>query len=109
MIYLPSCEADGSPIPGFEKLADRTARDLSGKFGGATIYPATGYFTSASNKAQKEAVHVLEFFCTPDQLSSNEEFLWSLVVSLGKDLNQESMGCSLDGNMLLVSGNSPDS
>lgn len=102
VIYLPSQKADGGPIPNFEKLADQTAITLCGKFGGSTIYPAKGYFSSSQNAVQKEAVHVLEFFCTPQQLRDEEDFVRELLTNLVENFEQDSLACSLDGNMILV-------
>lgn len=104
VIYLPSCQADGAPIPGFEKKAEETARALCARFGGITSYPATGYFEGANRGAQKEAIQVLEFFCGPEELAREEAFLWSLLLKLRRRLNQESVACSLDGRMTLVTG-----
>jgi hypothetical protein len=102
VIYLPSCQADGEPIPNFETLTDEMARTLCLKFGGATSYPATGYFERADHSVQKEAIRVLEFFCTPEELSRKGDFVWQLLTKLRAALQQESMACSLDGRMILV-------
>ena len=103
VIYLPGCQADGQPIPDIEKLADETARTLCGKFGGVTRYPATGYFESGDEAVQKEGIHVLEFFCGREELNREDAFLWDLLSKLRTALKQESMACSLDGRMTLIS------
>lgn len=102
-LYLPSQRKDGSAIGNFEEIADRTAETLTERFGGVTSYPATGYFNS-SEGIQREAVRVLEFYCPQAKLAGEQPFIWNLVLSLHAELSQESMALSVNGSLLLFSG-----
>lgn len=102
-LYLPSERSDGSPIGHFEEIAARTAEVLTGRFGGVTSYPATGYFKGSAG-IQREQVRVLEFHCPHDRLGGEHSFIRKLVLSLCRELSQESMAVSVNGSLVLFSG-----
>lgn len=101
-IYLPSCEKDGQLIDGFERLADSTSRMLCGRFGGVTVYPANGLYQRESGTPQSEKILVLESFCDSEGWARESAFLHAWVRVLSAQLRQESIACSLDGNMIFV-------
>ncbi|RYD38091.1 MAG: hypothetical protein EOP86_01810 [Verrucomicrobiaceae bacterium] len=108
LLYLPSQRRDGSAIGDFEEIADRTAQMLTEHFGGMTSYPATGYF-KGSQGIQKETVQVLEFYCPQSRLVGEQPFIRKLVMSLRRELSQESMALSVNGSLLLFSEGGEDS
>lgn len=101
-IYLPSCEKEGQPIENFEEFARSTARMLCALFGGATRYPAEGLYQRKSGTPQSEEIIVLESFCDSVQWARESGFLRTWIRVLSALLRQESIACSLDGNMSFV-------
>lgn len=102
-LYLPSQSQDGSVIEEFEDKADQIAQLLCGHFGGATSYPATGHFTGRGG-IQRESVRVVEFYCSSAKLAEERKFVQELVIRLRSDFNQESMALSVNGSLILLSG-----
>lgn len=103
VIYFPSRKKDGSEIPRLQELTSRIAEMLSERFGGATTYPATGYFGS-----QHEDILVIECFCEEKAWQASSSYLLSVVKALVISCEQEAIACSLDGRMLLVTPDSGD-
>lgn len=101
-IYLPSCERDGKPIAGFEEFAVSTSRMLCDLFGGVTRYPAKGLYQKDTGTPQSEDIIVLESFCDSAGWTRESGFLRAWVRVLSALLRQESLACSLDGNMSFV-------
>lgn len=101
-IYLPSCDNTGKVIVGFAGFADSTSRMLCDLFGGVTTYPAKGLFQRNSGIPQSEEILVMESFCDANTWARESGFLraWARVVSA--ILCQDSIACSLDGNMSFV-------
>lgn len=97
MVYLPSKTKNGDDVSNLEQISDSLAEMLRHKFGGATRYPATGYFGD-----QKEQVVVIECYCTQEDWTAASEYLHGVMQALGSYLEQESIACSLDGRMVLV-------
>lgn len=97
MVYLPSKMKTGEDIPDLERISDAIAEDMRRRFGGASRYPATGYFGE-----QKEQILVIESYCTPADWLASSDHLHALMRALGSYLKQESIACSLDGKMALV-------
>lgn len=97
VIYLPSRTKNGEPVAAVDALANGISRMLSARFGGATAYPATGYFGK-----QQEDIFVIECFCGEESWQASSEYLFSLVKAIGRYCKQEATACSLDGQMLLV-------
>lgn len=103
-LYLPSREKNGHVIKDFERIAGETADDLCRRFGGVTRYPATGYFRDSEGRSQGERIEVLEAFCTPEDWARESSSIRSLVRGIAHALHQESVACSLDGQMAIVEG-----
>ncbi len=101
-IYLPSCQKDGQPIDGFEGLADSTSHMLCDLFGGVTVYPAKGLYQRESGTPQSEEILVLESFCDNEGWTRKSAFLHAWASVLSALLRQESIACSMDGNMSFV-------
>jgi hypothetical protein len=101
-IYLPSCEQEGQPIDDLEAFANSTSRMLCDIFGGVTRYPAKGLYQRKSGTPQGEEIIVLESFCDSEQWTRESGFLRAWVRVLSALLRQESIACSLDGNMSFV-------
>ncbi|MES2980904.1 MAG: hypothetical protein V4727_01210 [Verrucomicrobiota bacterium] len=101
-IYLPSCQKDGKSIDGFEALADSTSRMLCERFGGVTGYPAKGLYQRESGTPQSEEILVLESFCDSEGWERESAFLHAWARVLSALLHQESIACSMDGNMSFV-------
>ena len=97
VVYLPSKTKSGKAIRGLEELADRLAGLLRARFGGATKYPATGYFGN-----QKEEIVVIECYCDDGAWHASSRYLHTVLGVLGHHLQQDSIACSLDGKMALV-------
>ena len=97
VVYLPSKKKSGDLILEVEELADGIARMLRERFGGATRYPAIGYFGD-----QEEEVFVIECYCGEDAWRSSSNDLYSVMRALGHYLQQDSIACSFDGKMALV-------
>lgn len=97
VVYLPSKTKSGEGIPELEELADRLAGMLRVRFGGATKYPATGYFDD-----QKEEIVVIECYCDDEAWHVSSRYLHTVLGVLGHHLQQDSIACSLDGKMALV-------
>lgn len=103
VIYLPSQKRNGTEVPRLRLLAAGIAAMLSERFGGATIYPATGHFGT-----QREDILVIECFCEEEAWQVSSSYLFSIVKALGQHCEQEAIACSLDGRMLLVPPNVGD-
>ncbi len=101
-IYLPSKQKNGLAIENFERVADTTLEILCSLFGGATSYPAKGVFQGADSSPQKEDIRMVECFCKVEDWEAHSQFLQGLVGILAKLLNQETIGCALDGQILFV-------
>ena len=101
-IYLPSKQKNGLAIANFETVADTTLELLCSMFGGATSYPAKGVFQGADGPPQKEDIRMVECFCRIESWDKHSRFLQVLVGVLAKVLNQETIGCALDGEILFV-------
>lgn len=101
-LYLPSSREDGSPIQGFEETAESVAQLLCRRFGGATSYPATGYFLHSGGNIQREDVRVLEFYCCAAKLEREQHFIYDLARRLRVELSQRAIALAVDGSMLLV-------
>lgn len=97
MIYLPSKMKSGERVMDIQNIADAVAEFLRSRFGGATVYPATGYFGE-----QKEEILVVESYCRNEDWTLSSIYIHELARALGKYLGQESIACSLDGRMALV-------
>ena len=102
-LFLPSRNKEGEAIQSFEKVSEVTAHTLCGLFGGVTRYPATGMFHRETGATQKEEVVVLECFCEVEKWNRNSPSVLRLVRLLSGLLDQESVACSLDGEMIFVS------
>lgn len=102
-IYLPSKQKNGLGIENFETVADTTLELLCSLFGGATSYPAKGVFQGADGPTQKEDIRMVECFCKIESWNEHSRFVQVLVGVLAKVLNQETIGCALDGQILFVS------
>lgn len=102
VIYLPTLRKDGAAIDGFESLAMAAESLICEKFGGVTSYPARGAFRGESGTIQRESVQVLESYCDDAIWREEAGFLGGLAQILARELDQESVACSLDGAMTLV-------
>lgn len=97
VVYLPSKKKSGDLILEVEELAGGIARMLRERFGGATRYPAIGYFGD-----QEEEVFVIECYCGEEAWRDSSDYLYSVMRALGSYLQQDSIACSFDGKMALV-------
>ena len=97
MVYLPSKTKDGKDIHGLDRISDTVANLLRVRFGGATRYPATGYFGE-----QKEEIVVIESYCSDEDWNASSDYFRGLMKALGTMLSQDAIACSLDGKMALV-------
>lgn len=102
-IYLPSKQKNGLAIKNFETVADTTLELLCSLFGGATGYPAKGVFQGADGPPQQEEIRMVECFCKIESWIEHSRFLQVLVGVLARILNQETVGCALDGQIVFVS------
>jgi len=100
VIYLPSEPETSEADP--QKLEAAVVRILCERFGGVTAYPARGTFKLASGAVKTEAVTVLEAYCNRETWSQDSEGAGKLVRLIGRLLNQEAIGCSIDGKMILI-------
>lgn len=101
-IYLPSRQKDGREIENFEDMAAITLELLCDLFGGATSYPALGMFQGADASPQKEEIRMIECFCNTEAWDEHSRFLHILIGVVAKLLNQEVVGCALDGRIAFV-------
>ena len=104
VIYLPLEPCD--PLVDAVVLEQALVRLLCEKFGGVTAYPARGTFALSSGQPTTEPVMVLETYCERQAWGESEEGVGRLVRVIGGLLRQESIGCSIDGRMIVVSSSS---
>jgi hypothetical protein len=102
VIYLPTKRRDGEPVDGFEELAMAAESLICERLGGVTSYPARGAFQGESGAIQREPIQVLESYCDETHWGAEARFLGALAQILARELDQESVACSLDGAMALV-------
>lgn len=102
VIYLPTKRKDGEPVKGFENLTLAAESLICERLGGVTSYPARGAFQGESGTIQREHVQVLESYTDDLQWTLESKFLSALAQILARELDQESVACSLDGAMALV-------
>jgi hypothetical protein len=102
VIYLPTKRKDGESIEGFEQLAMAAEALICERLGGVTSYPARGAFQGKSSNIQREQVQVLETYCDEAHWAREARYLSALAQVLARELDQESVACSLDGVMALV-------
>ncbi|MES2923124.1 MAG: hypothetical protein V4819_16325 [Verrucomicrobiota bacterium] len=107
-LFLPSRSKEGVTIRSFDRVSEATARALCALFGGVTSYPANGMFRRETGIIQNEALVVLECFCQVETWNQHASSVRRLVTILGGLLDQESVACSLDGNMIFVSPSATD-
>jgi hypothetical protein len=100
VIYLPSPSRPTSVEAGDIEAA--VARILCERFGGVTAYPAKGTFALASGHIQTEPVTVLEAYGEREAWRENRDGVAAMARLLARLLGQESLGCSVDGKMILV-------
>ena len=84
---------------GIEKLVEAAEELLCERLGGVTSYPARGAYIRESGEIQREQVQVLESFCDEQVWEKEAIFLKQLAKLLARELDQESVACSLDGEM----------
>jgi hypothetical protein len=99
-IYLPS-----APEPALTSASDieaAVAKTLCELFGGVTAYPAKGTFALASGRIQTEPVTVLEAYGEREAWEQHRDGVAAMARLLARLLGQESVGCSVDGKMVLV-------
>lgn len=82
-------------------MADEVAQLLCARFEGATSYAAIGHFTGRKG-IHREAVRVVEFFCSRDRLAEQRCFLHELALRLRDQLQQESIALSINGSLVLL-------
>lgn len=102
-IYLPSKQKNGLELANFQTVSETTLELLCNLFGGATSYSANGAFQGAEGPPQKEEIRMVECFCKSESWEEHSCFLRVLVGVLAKVLNQETIGCALDGQIVFVS------
>src|SRR5688572_29534434 len=112
VIYLPAkpqsaSVPQGSPEPKTPlvdpaELEAAVVRILCERFGGVTAYPARGTFTLASGIPQTEAVTVLETYCERDAWLQHRDGVAMLARLIARLLDQETLGCSVDGKLILL-------
>ena len=102
VIYLPTKRKDGTPVEGFEQLASAAEELICRRLGGVTSYPACGAFIRDTGQLQREHIQVLESFSSEDAWREHSPFLGRLAKLLARELDQESIACSLDGEMALA-------
>ena len=100
VIYLPSAPRSEAAEAGDIEAA--VARILCERFGGVTAYPAKGTFALASGHVQTEPVTVLETYGEREAWRENRDGVAAMARLLARLLGQESVGCSVDGKMILV-------
>ncbi|MBC7979480.1 MAG: hypothetical protein H7Y36_02845 [Armatimonadetes bacterium] len=101
-IYLTSREKDGKSIDSFQDVLEATTNLLCELFGGVTCYPALGLFQRETGSPQREEIHILESYCDNTAWARESHFLWTMAGVLSALLRQETMACSLDGQMAFV-------
>jgi hypothetical protein len=101
-IYLPSRSKDGAAIGNLEALTEDILEILCELFGGATSYPARGVFRTREGSLQGEEIRMVECFCESKAWDHHAPFLKSLLGVLARILDQETIGCALDGQLLFV-------
>ncbi len=97
MIYVPSKTKEGREIDGLTEAVGKITATLRERFGGATSYPATGYFGE-----HEEQILVIESYCRHEDWLASSHCLYTMVKGLAGNLQQEAIACSLDGKMALV-------
>ena len=100
VIYLPAASEARGVDP--EVIESAVAKILCERFGGVTAYAAKGTFASASGEAQTEPITVLETYCAQDAWDQNREGMAACARLLARLLKQEALGCSVNGNMVLI-------
>jgi hypothetical protein len=100
VIYLPAAP-EGSQVAASD-IEAAVVRILCERFGGVTAYPAKGTFTLASGVAQTEPVTVLETYCERETWQRDSSGVAAMAGILAKLLDQEALGCSVDGKMILI-------
>lgn len=106
VVYLPSEPED--PVIDPHRVEAAIVRLFCEKFGGVTAYPARGTFAFASGPPTTEPVTVLETYCEREIWRENKEGVGRLVRLIGSFLNQEVIGCSVDGKMIMIPSAAPD-
>lgn len=99
VIYLPAAkplDEDGAAIE------DAVARILCERFGGVTAYPARGTFALTSGTPQTEPITVMETYCDEEAWQEHRRGIATFAAVLAQLLRQESMGCSVNGRMVLI-------
>jgi hypothetical protein len=97
VLYLPRAAAEATEglIPAAELIVCR-------RFGGLTTYSAVGMYENKKGTVQREEVIVLEGYGESESWEYDRAILYGLAATLAVFLNQEAIGCSVDGRLYLV-------
>jgi hypothetical protein len=100
VIYYPA--SPESARTDVRVLESAVVRILCERFGGVTAYPATGTFAMASGVPKAEPVTVLETYCEREAWLRELDGVGKMARLLAWLLNQEALGCSVDGKMVMI-------
>jgi hypothetical protein len=100
VIYLPAGRGWGAADA--SEIEAAVADLLCERFGGVTAYPAKGTFTMASGVIHTEPVTVLEAYCEREAWQQSQAGIAVMAGMLARLLEQEALGCSVDGKMILM-------
>jgi hypothetical protein len=89
-------------------LEAAVVRILCERFGGVTAYPARGTFTLASGVPETEPVTVLETYGERDAWREHRDGMARLARAIAWLLDQEALGCSVNGKMILIDAAEPE-
>lgn len=100
-VYVPSTvEADKAVDNSLQ--VDKTAKMLSGCFGGATSTKALGYWVSDTAGLIKENTTIVFAYCTSEQLENSIENVIEWCLGLKTEMSQEAVALEINGEMYFV-------
>ncbi|RMG87928.1 MAG: hypothetical protein D6712_04730 [Chloroflexi bacterium] len=100
VIYVPSTKDVNVPLSKAEDVVNSTAKFLSQRFGGATSYPARGFWLSEESGLVKEDVTLVYTFARLRRKDRKEVIEFCL--GLKAHLNQESILLEINGEPLFL-------
>jgi len=92
-----------------DKAVEQVERKMCELFKGSTTYPAFGGRIDDKGLLHREAVKVVQSFCTTEDWKAGEDAYWALALMIGEWLVQAGVGTVQDGLMtILILDDSPE-
>ena len=100
-VYVPSVDRDGNKVDQ-KAHAEDVARLFSQGFGGATAYPATGYWVNGRGDLVEEEIIKVEGWTTSDRATEAENLARGIAYMVCKRAKQEAVTIEVNGRMEFV-------